>query len=93
MNKKNYEWDTCTEVKKIWVCWDAHFIADSYEEAFDYSINNGIVATFDDWLAYYYTRERIFEMTEDEKKRVKAEYSEFVKERMADEWTEREIVF
>lgn len=84
-----------TKVKKIWICWDEHHIAYSYEEAYNYSISNGLITPLGDWLDYYmgYSVEYIFEMTEDEKKRVKAEYSEYVKERIAYEWTEKEIVF
>lgn len=84
-----------TRVKKIWVCWDEHYIADSYEEAYNYSIDNGLITPFGDWLDYYmgYSVECVFEMTEEEKKRVRAEYSEYIKVRMADDWREKEIIF
>ena len=82
-----------TKVKKIWICWDEHCIANSYEEAYNYSIKSRMITPFGDWLDYRYVIEQVFEMTEDEKKRVKAEYSEYVKERIADEWKEVEIVF
>ena len=95
MNKKSYGVDIFARVKKIWVCWNEHCIADSYEEAVNYSINNGMIIPFGDWLIYYvgYSIEYVFEMTEDEKTIIKAEYSEYIKTRIADEWTEREIIF
>ena len=84
-----------TEVKKIWVCWDEHHIAYSYEEAYNYSIDNGLIIPFGDWLTYYmgYVIEQVFEMTEDEKAIVKAQYTEYIRARIADCWKEKEIVF
>lgn len=84
-----------TEVKKIWVCWEEHRILDNYEEVVDYSIDHGMVLTFGEWLTYHmgYSIEQVFEMTENEKKRLKAEYSEYVKARISDCWKEKEIVF
>lgn len=92
--EKNYEWDILAETKKVWVCWEARFIANSYEEAIDYSINNGMIIPFGDWLTQYtgYSIEDVFELTENVKVIVKAQYSEYIRTRIADEWTEREIV-
>lgn len=83
------------KVKTIWVCWDEHRILDSYEEAVDYSMDHGMVITFGEWLVCYmgYNIEQVFEMTEDEKRRVKAQYSEYVRARIADCWKEKEILF
>ena len=93
MNTTIYGMSITAKVKKIWVHWDEQYIADSYEDAVDYSRNNGMIDSFGDWLRYYgdYDMEEIFEMTENEKVMVKAQYDEYVKNEIADQWEEKEI--
>lgn len=82
-----------TRVITIWVCWSEEYIADSYEDAVDYSRNCGMISNFGDWLRCYadYEIEHIFEMDEAEKARVRAEYNEYVKSEIADNWEEKDI--
>lgn len=93
MNTTIYGMSIVARVKKIWVCWDDQYIADSYEDVVDYSRNSGMISDFGDWLRYHcdYDIEDIFEMTEDEKARVADEYDEYVKSEIANQWEEKEI--
>ena len=93
MNTTIYGMSIVARVKKIWVCWDEQYIADSYEDAVDFSRNSGMINSFGDWLRYYcdYDIEEIFEMTENEKTMVKAQYDEYIKDEIAVQWEEKEI--
>ena len=93
MNTTVFGMNIIASVKKIWVHWEEQYIADSYEDAVDFSRNSGMLSDFGDWLRYHcdYDIEDIFEMTEDEKARVKAEYDEYVKSEIDDQWEERKI--
>lgn len=91
MNTTVFGTNIIASVKKIWVHWEEQYIADSYEDAVDFSRNCGMINSFNDWLDYEYTKEEIFELTENEKAMVKAQYDEYIKNEIADQWEEREI--
>lgn len=78
---------------KIWVLWSEEYIANSYEDAVNFSQKCGMIADFSDWLRYYadYEIEDIFEMDENEKIKVRAEYDEYVENEISDQWEEKEI--
>lgn len=93
MNTTIYGMSIFARVKKVWVCWSEQYIADSYEDAVDYSRNSGMIDSFSEWLDFHqgYSLEDIFEMSEEDKIKERERYADYVKSRMEDEWEEKEV--
>lgn len=67
---------------KIYIDWDRREWFPDNEDIIDYAIDNGYLPTFSEWLELEYDGclEDIFDLTEEEKKKIKQRYEDEIKE-------------
>lgn len=73
--------------KKIYINYEAHEFYTSYEEVFEYFKNCENGYFLEDYLEETYSLETIFDFSEEEKEKVRENYTEIIKS-YCDEWIE-----
>lgn len=73
--------------KKIYINYDAREFYNSYEEVFEYFKDHENTYYLEDYLEEHYSLETIFNFSEEEKEKVRGNYTEKIK-KYCDEWVE-----